>query len=89
MQAYIRAGRVFRPWDNRPRILDRLVWVWGAFWELGTCRQMSTTIGPIPWTAIERWAEANDVLVRERFIHLVRRLDDAFLSQHLKSDEGG
>lgn len=38
-------------------------------------------MGPIPWTAIERWTEVHDVVGRERFHVLVRRMDDALLSR--------
>lgn len=38
------------------------------------------TIGAIPWTAAHRWARAHGVLARERFEHLIRRMDDAYLA---------
>lgn len=45
------------------------------------------TLGPIPWTATHRWARAHGVLNRERFEHLVERMDDAFLRALHEKDE--
>lgn len=53
-----------------------------AFTELSTCRDHGMGVGPIPWTAVDRYAERNgfegdgfDYLLR-----MVRALDDAFLA---------
>lgn len=37
------------------------------------------SIGSIPWTAIDRYCEAEGVVDRERFRRLIRALDDEFL----------
>lgn len=83
----MRSGRGFKPWDTRPRLDPRLTWVWDAYHELQTCRPLSMAVGPIPWTAIHTWADANDVADQRRFERLVRALDTVFLEEHHKRDE--
>lgn len=62
-----------------PPLAPRLAIVWSAFWELNSCRQAGMTLGPIPWTAIDRWAESEGLADRERFRRLIRSLDIAFV----------
>lgn len=45
------------------------------------------SLGPIPWTAADRWARRNRVLARERFHYLIQKLDTAFLKQMQPRDE--
>lgn len=49
-------------------------WLWEAFADLDTCRDMGVSAGPIPWTAIEQYARANELGVDETWmLHLVIR----------------
>lgn len=57
-----------------------------AFTELSTCRNAGMSVGPIPWTAIDRYGQRYgfqgdgfDYLVR-----MVRALDDTFLAHSRK-----
>ncbi len=52
-----------------------------AFLELGSTRSIGMDLGPIPWTAIDRYAqrhgyEGDDF---EYLVQMVRALDEAFL----------
>lgn len=51
----------------------------GAFHELSTCRQIGMALGPIPWTAIDRYAERHGIGDFEQFATLVRACDAAYL----------
>ncbi len=64
----------------------RLLWVWGAFHELATCRPAAQVIMPIPWVAINQWAVARNVADTERFELLIRALDQE-LMESLASDK--
>ena len=33
---------------DRPEVEPHLTWLWNAFWELGTERQLGMAVGPIP-----------------------------------------
>mgnify|MGYP007059459730 CR=1 FL=1 len=48
------------------------------------------TIGQIPWTAIDRYCDAEGVVDRERFRRLIRALDTEFLrfARGKSEDEG-
>ncbi|QDB70593.1 tail chaperonin [Pseudomonas phage RSP] len=52
-----------------------------AFWDLCSCRDLSGGFGPIPWTAIERYAEVYRLAfdVKLAFIRILRELDRAYL----------
>jgi len=65
----------------------RLAWIYAAFWELSTCRTVGMSMGPIPWTAVNDYARAQDVISRERFLFLVRRMDDV-LREDLNESQG-
>lgn len=69
-----------------PDLAPRLAFVWSAFWELNSCRQAGMQLGPIPWTAIDRWAESEGLADRERFRRLIRALDIEFVDS--MEDEG-
>lgn len=53
-----------------------------AFWELSTDRQIGFGIGPLPWSAIDRYAGRfgiDDPDEFDRFKRLMRAMDRAFL----------
>lgn len=59
-------------------------WVLRAFWELSTERQSGFGAGPIPFSAVMRWAERygpTDLDPFDDFLHLIREMDDVFLGK--------
>lgn len=44
-------------------------------------------MGPIPWTAVRKWATEHGVADVGRFEHLIERLDSTYLSRSTKSVE--
>jgi len=40
---------------DQPLIEPHLVWLWNAFWELSTERQLGMSIGPIPGSKIREY----------------------------------
>lgn len=67
--------------DERPSLIG-YVWLWEAFWDLTTCRPVGEVAGPIPWTAIQRYAEVEKLNADDAYaLHqVVRHMDQAFLS---------
>lgn len=74
---------------NAPDLLPGLEMYYEAFVELSTCRDHGLGAGPIPWTAIDRYAERNGFEGEgyEYLLRMVRALDDAFLA-HTRKKEG-
>lgn len=57
-----------------------------AFLELSTCRAIGMAAGPIPWTAMEAYADKLGLVEDdfERFTVLVRALDSEYLEYQAK-----
>lgn len=67
---------------NRPSLLG-YEWLWAAFVALGSCRQIGMGLGPIPWTATQRYAEVMRLSTDEAFLlHWVIPVVDAVLLEH-------
>lgn len=51
-----------------------------AFWRLSTCRQIGMSTGPIPYTAIQDYAEKAgfDSYMCEVFVAAIYAMDNAF-----------
>lgn len=68
--------------ENQPVLLDGLGIYMTAFQSLSTCRAFSQgTIGPIPWLAIERYAERYD-FDEDSFTLLevyIQKMDDVYI----------
>ena len=61
---------------------EHLAFAWRAFWELSSDRSVGFGVGPIPFTAIARYADRYGVGERdafERFLELIRGMDAAYL----------
>lgn len=58
---------------------EHLAWVLDAFRDLATCRPVGFGPSPIPWTAIHDYASANGVRDEDRFVRLIRAMDEALL----------
>lgn len=57
-----------------------LQWVAEAYQELSTCRPPGHYgVEPIPWTAIQTYAEAEEVEDTRWFHRVIRQMDTAFL----------
>ena len=80
------AGRAVPALEDRPTATG-FVWLWEAFIDLGTCRQVGMAAGPIPWTAIQRYAEVNRFGEDETWmLHgVVRHLDSLWLKNNAKA----
>jgi hypothetical protein len=71
--------------ETRVAPAPHLLFHWAAFAALSTDRQVGMGIGPIPWTALDRYAERhgiNDPDERERFERLIRAMDREFVKWH-------
>lgn len=53
----INEGKPTPWWDDRPVLPESVGWVKRAFDALTTTRGIGMTVGPIPWTAVDRYAE--------------------------------
>lgn len=62
-----------------PDLHDVEEYIWDAFWELSTDRQVGMGPGPIPHTSIQRMAGEFSALGGKTFQHLIRAMDVAYL----------
>ena len=65
-----------------PRLRPGLEPYWDAFWTLSTCRQMGMGPGPIPWLAVDRYAERHGI-AGDGFLDLcdiLHEMDEAFMA---------
>lgn len=74
--------------DERPNVRG-LEYYLEAFAELGTCRQIGSGIGPIPFTSILEYAAFYNVEDFEEFIYLIRQMDSAYIGAISKSPKQG
>lgn len=69
--------------NNRPNV-GPFVFYWRAFCELNSCRTWGDMPGPIPWVAIDSWANRNQC-TGFRFTNLVaviQAVDDRYLKAY-------
>lgn len=68
---------------NRPSITG-YEWLWEAYLDLSTCRAIGMGAGPIPWTAVQRYAEVDQLGTEEtRMLHgVIRHMDDVWLKHY-------
>jgi len=77
---------------NQPEVEPHLVWLWDAFWELGTERQLGMSIGPIPVSKIREYLRDElelDGVEFERAKTIIRKADTAWIGMlnRIKDDE--
>lgn len=60
---------------------ESVEWIWIAYRALETCRSIGMAWGPIPWTAIDRYAERYGIHgdTFERLNFWIRMMDAASL----------
>lgn len=68
-----------------PDLHDIEWYLWNAFWELSTDRQLGMGSGPIPWSSIERFASRHPAIEPGTFSQIMRAMDGAYLDA--KSEE--
>jgi len=67
---------------DRPEIEPHLTWLWNAFWELGSERQLGMSVGPIPGSKIREYLRDELDLhgtEYDRARTIIRRADDAYV----------
>lgn len=66
---------------NAPTLLPGLEFYMNAFWTLSTDRNLGMAEGPIPWTAIDRYAIRHDIWGWdfERFEFLIKAMDVTYI----------
>jgi hypothetical protein len=77
---------------DRPEVEPHLTWLWNAFWELGTERQLGMSIGPIPGSKIREYLRDEMELhgaEYDRARAILRKADDAYVGMlnRRKDDE--
>lgn len=67
--------------QNAPQLQTGLALFYMAFMDLTTERQVGEAIGAIPWTAVDRYCEANELYgeQREDMFYHIGRLDRAYI----------
>ena len=68
---------------NAPELFTGLEFYFEAYVELSTCRSVSWSAGPIPWTAIRKYAEVWELDSEESSdLHYhIRSMDHAYLKR--------
>ena len=77
---------------ERPEIEPHLTWLWSAFWELGTERQLGMVIGPIPVSKIREYLRDELSLRDAEYDHaraVIRRVDGAYTAMLNRRKEDG
>ncbi len=71
---------------NAPFLLPGLHFYYQAFLDLSTCRPLGMSEGPIPWSAINTYAERHELTDDDydRFFILIRVMDVAYLEHRDK-----
>jgi len=77
---------------DRPEVEPHLNWLWSAFWELSTERQLGMTVGPIPASKIRDHLRDELDLQGTEYDHaraVIRKTDDAYLGMlNRRKDDG-
>lgn len=84
-----KSGEVIPALQTKVTAKPHLIYIWHAFDQLSTERGVSFGPGPIPVvSAIERYARDRGIGHVDRFVHLVRSMDTAWIL-HLKNRAEG
>ena len=74
--------------EARPSIVGYR-WLWEAFNALDSCRVNAMSVGRIPWTAVQQYAEAHKLDEEETWtLHeVIQHLDSLFISHHAEKQK--
>lgn len=72
---------------NKPQVPVGLEFVWRAFWELSTDRDLGMAEGPIPWTAMNDYAYRYGLMGDDfdYFVLLLKAMDSVYIEK--RSDQ--
>lgn len=75
------SGKQIPALDSKPDITG-YEWIWEAFTNLMGDRNVGMATGPIPWSAIDRYAVRYDIVGYdfEMLVHGVQELDAAYMN---------
>ena len=75
---------------EQPEIQPAHLWIWKAFHELTTERDLGFGVGPIPWQRIREYGdrEGLDESEFETFREVIRALDTEYLKHANKPRDG-
>jgi hypothetical protein len=67
---------------SRPELFEHLEWIWQAFWDLSSDRQIGFGQGPIMWISIDAYARRHRVKDErfDRLLSFLRRMDTDYLA---------
>lgn len=54
-------------------------WYLEAFADLSSCRNIGFSVGQIPWTAVIKYVEHEEIKEVDDFIHIIGAMDSAYL----------
>lgn len=77
---------MLKPEDEEPEV-GPFEFYLAAFRELGSCRNIGMSMGPIPFTAIVEYSKIFDVGDFEDFHYLIRLMDDTLLDLESKKSK--
>lgn len=84
LESGIAKGRPLPQWAlNEPEVYPGDYFYINAFYELGTCRTIGLSIGPIPWNRIVQYADRfklDEDLINP-FVDIIREMDDAYIEE--------
>jgi hypothetical protein len=80
LQSMADAGRVVPALDDAPNIVG-FEWLWEAFHQLATERVNGFSVGVIPWSSVQYWAQVNRLSEDETYVlhEVIRHLDQIFI----------
>lgn len=74
-------GTTLKALADRPELEPQLEWLWDAFWDLSSDRQVGFSAGPIMWASLDAYARRHRIngAIFNRFVSLLRKMDREFL----------
>lgn len=81
------SGTRVKALENKPQLHDYLIWVWNAFHQLSSTRNVGMAVGPIPWDSLDQFAQRHGIEDEdqfENFRHLITVMDSAYLEHIAK-----
>ena len=66
---------------------DIEITLWEAFWRLSTERQSGMSVGPIPWSAVDRYYQRCIRMDFESFYAIMSAMDREYITHSQKKDK--